>query len=53
MRNLKQYPITPQEKIKVLTDLRDDLLKSKMVGDIRPAVLSEILKDLAPTKETA
>lgn len=43
MRNLLQYPITLEERIEVLADLRDSILAENRVGDIRPLVLSQMI----------
>ena len=48
MRNLLQYPITLDEKIKVLEELRETCLyeDTSLIGDIRPVALREIIEDL-------
>lgn len=47
MRNLAEYPITYDEKIKLLENLHTEFMAEGRVGDIRPLLLSEIMEDLA------
>lgn len=48
MRNTLQHPITKDEMIKVLEDIKTDWLKEQsekmIIGGIRGAVLNEIIK---------
>lgn len=50
MRNLAQYPITQDEKIKLIEKLQAEALahtqRQQTFGDIRPAILRAILEDL-------
>lgn len=50
MRNILEYPITQDEKVSVLEGVIADLLKSDLIGDMRPAVLGAILNDIRPRK---
>ena len=43
MRNLAQYPLTDEECIKVLSELRDSIITEGAMGDIRPLVLQEAI----------
>lgn len=54
VRNLQQYPITKEEKLNLLeeiylnyTGIPDD---EPIVGDIRPAVVLEIINDVRQEK---
>lgn len=46
MRNLMEYPITHEEKIKVIDRLYTESLRTLAIGDITAAVLLEIRQDL-------
>lgn len=51
MRNLLEYPITAQEKLDLLTELRNDILGECRIGDMRPLLLKEIAVDVAARAE--
>lgn len=50
MRNILQYPITYDEKLKLLEALSekilDDYRHSIVIGDMKAAIISEIIEDL-------
>ncbi len=46
MRNIRQYPVTKAEKIEVLTRLAETILAEGRIGDVRPLVLSLVIKDI-------
>jgi hypothetical protein len=47
MRNIIQYPITTQEILDTLQDIKDDLVKmyqeTEMCGDMRACIVSEAI----------
>lgn len=51
MRNLLKYPVTAQEKLDLLTELRNDILWECRIGDMRPLLLKEIAEDVAARAE--
>ena len=48
MRNLQEYPITLDEKLKVLEDFLESVNfeHTQLFGDIRPTVLREVIRDV-------
>lgn len=46
MRNLLQHPITQEEKLSAIRSAIDLLLAQGKIGDIRPAALREVLKEI-------
>jgi hypothetical protein len=47
MRNLIEYPITPEEIQERLLELANDITKEERIGDIRPLILktaAEVVK---------
>ena len=50
MRNIIQYPITYDEKLKLLEALSEKILDdnrhSIVIGDMKAAIISEIIEDL-------
>lgn len=50
MRNILQYPITYDEKLKVLENLRekilDDYRHNIVIGDMKAAILQEVINDI-------
>ncbi len=46
MRNLIEYPVTWEEKYKLLEGLMASLDNEEIIGDMRPVILREIYEDL-------
>ena len=46
MRNIAQYPITTKEKIEALEAAVEMMSAQAKIGDIRPAALREVLREL-------
>lgn len=44
MRNLKEYPLTTEECIAVLTGMKEAMLQQELIGDMRPLVLQKAIE---------
>ncbi len=53
MRNLQQYPITQDEKISAVQHAIEAQQATAKIGDIRPAALAAVLRDLTNAGEPA
>lgn len=43
MRNILEYPITNQERIEVLTDIKNKILAEETIGDTRATIVQECI----------
>lgn len=54
MRNLGEYPVTDQEIIDCLTELRDDLVRNaRGFGDLRPTLIDAAIERIGEHPRTA
>lgn len=51
MRNMKQYPVTPEEVEQVLTQIKEDIMDEGRMGDPSPIVISLTLDFVASKKD--
>jgi hypothetical protein len=52
VRNLLQYPVTDEERVRVLTRMRETILSEQRMGDMRPLILRDaIAKFREPTEK--
>ena len=52
MRNLLKYPVTDEERVRVLTYIYDEIAGEQRCGDIRPHILRDAIQQFRePTDE--
>jgi len=50
MRNILEYPMTTEEAIQILSDMKDELSLSPSIGDIRPYAIDWVIRKLQTTE---
>lgn len=51
MRNFMQFPITWREKIALIDELLEEVLRENLIGDIRPSILNSIRENVIKAQQ--